>query len=161
MVLCNQYVTTAYVYDSQRDQFLLLYHKKLGKWLAPGGHLNEGEKPHEGVLRELWEETGLEGRFVDLLEGPQVGTLAVPQLPTPFCILYETIPADASSAEHMHIDFVYVLEVDPARSLELCMQEVQQARWIPAEKVGALDTFENVGRVCRAISELSSRKLYR
>ena len=30
-----------------------------GKWTLPGGHLNPGEKPVKGALRELLEETGL------------------------------------------------------------------------------------------------------
>ena len=30
-----------------------------GKWILPGGGLHRGEKPIDGVLRELKEETGL------------------------------------------------------------------------------------------------------
>jgi len=158
MGLRNQYVATGYVYDGQSDQFLLIYHKKLGKWLAPGGHLNDGEEPHEGVLRELLEETGQRGRFVDLLEMPKVGTSSVPQLPAPFCILYETIPASAFDDEHMHVDFVYVLEIESPRTLKLHLQEVEQAKWIAAEEVASLDTFENTRQVCRAISKLHKEK---
>ena len=154
----DQYVATGYVYDSRKDQFLLLYHKKLGKWLSPGGHLNEGEQPHEGVLRELLEETGQRGRIVDPLRRPQVGTRSVPQLPAPFCILYETIPASAKSDEHMHIDFVYVLEVDSPGTLKLCPWEVEQAMWIATEEVEGLDTFENIKRVCLAISDCYQEK---
>jgi len=29
------------------------------KWALAGGHIEEGESPTEGVIRELWEETGL------------------------------------------------------------------------------------------------------
>ena len=33
--------------------------KKGGRWDLPGGHLNEGEDLMEGLLREVYEETGL------------------------------------------------------------------------------------------------------
>lgn len=158
MGLCCHYVATGYIYDSQSDRFLLIYHRKLGKWLAPGGHLNEGEQPHAGALREVWEETGQRGRIVDLREGPRVGTRSVPQLPAPFCILYETIPANAKADEHRHIDFVYVLEVDPFGTLALDEHEVEQARWIASAEVEDLDTFENIKRVCQAISDCYQRR---
>src|SRR5437879_2439360 len=44
--VCNvrphtQYVATGYVYDRHTNSFLLIFHKKSGKWLSPGGHLHE------------------------------------------------------------------------------------------------------------------------
>src|SRR5216683_8452315 len=100
MVLRKHYVATGYVYDRNTDTFLLILQKKLGKWLPPGGHLDKGEEPHKGVLRELLEETGVQGRIIDLLETPDVGTPATAQLPTPFCVLYEKISAELEGEEH-------------------------------------------------------------
>src|SRR6267154_1476348 len=57
----SHYVATGYIYDRKNKHFLLIEHKKLGVWLAPGGHLEEGEEPHQGALREVREEIGLEG----------------------------------------------------------------------------------------------------
>lgn len=37
-----------------------------GHWTLPGGGLEFGEDPLEGVLRELEEETGLSGRILEL-----------------------------------------------------------------------------------------------
>ena len=37
-----------------------------GQWTLPGGGLEFGEHPADGVLRELAEETGLTGRIVSL-----------------------------------------------------------------------------------------------
>lgn len=37
-----------------------------GKWTLPGGGLHRGEAPVTGLLREVWEETGLQ------LDGEQV-----------------------------------------------------------------------------------------
>ena len=38
-----------------------------GRWSLPGGGLEFGEAPEVGVLRELAEETGLEGRVAGIL----------------------------------------------------------------------------------------------
>jgi len=154
MVVISHYVATGYVYDKHTDSFLLLLHKKLGKWLPPGGHLVEGEEPHEGVIRELFEETGVPGRIINLLDIPKVDTPATAQLPSPFCILREKI-ASKEGEEHIHIDFVYVVEINPSEPLDLCSDEVSLAKWVSSEHMHLIDTYENVKQVCRAISSIS------
>ena len=39
-------------------------HKRLGRWMQPGGHLDAGELPESAACREALEETGLEVRHV-------------------------------------------------------------------------------------------------
>lgn len=151
MVMHKQYVATGYIYDREQESFLFILHKKLGKWLPPGGHLHEGEEPHNGMLREVREETGVEGRILNLLKMPEVATRTVEQLPTPFCMLSEIIPAGPNEDEHVHIDFVYVVEIDFSEPLYLCQEEVALAKWVSSEKVEELDTYENVKQVCRSI----------
>jgi len=155
MVSRNHYVATGYVYDRSTDRFLLIRQKKSGKWQAPGGHLHGGEEPHKGAQRELFEEIGVEGRPLNLLETPQVETQATAQLPTPFCILYEKIPAEVEGEEHMHIDFVYVVEIHLSQTLTLRSEEISLAKWVASEDIDHLDTYENVKQVCRAISSIS------
>ncbi len=45
---------------------LLVKHKKLRIWLNPGGHIDEGELPHEAAEREFFEETGIRVEAFDL-----------------------------------------------------------------------------------------------
>jgi 8-oxo-dGTP pyrophosphatase MutT (NUDIX family) len=155
----KHYVATGFVYDRQADSFLLVLHKKLGKWLPPGGHLEDGEEPHTGVLREVFEEVGVQGRIVELLAAPDVSTPTVSQFPSPFCVLSEIIPANAKEDEHIHIDFVYALEIDPSELLKPGEAEVEHAAWFSAEEIGQIDTFENIRRVCAAIRVLTRQKL--
>jgi len=46
---------------------LLVKHKKLGFWLAPGGHVEENELPHQAAEREFLEETGVKTRAVGFI----------------------------------------------------------------------------------------------
>jgi 8-oxo-dGTP diphosphatase len=152
MSIRSHYVATGYIYDQEHARFLLVQHKKLGKWLAPGGHLEEGEEPHTGALREVWEEIGSQGRIIDVLATPRVATPSVPQLPSPFCILAETIPASSREGEHIHIDFIYVVEIDPEQTLQLSEAEILRTQWFTIAEIDELDTFENVRKVCQAIN---------
>lgn len=44
----------------ENNKVLLVKHKKLGFWLAPGGHVEQNELPHRAAEREFFEETGIQ-----------------------------------------------------------------------------------------------------
>ena len=50
---------SAIVVSDAGDKVALHLHKRLGMWLQPGGHIDAGETPAQGALREAEEETGL------------------------------------------------------------------------------------------------------
>src|SRR5687767_8768669 len=91
--------TTFVVYEGRT---LLLLHRKLGKWLPPGGHIDQHELPDVAALREVKEETGLDVALLDV--GSPLGP--VRRLAQPLCILQEQI-----SPGHEHIDLIYVARV--------------------------------------------------
>lgn len=41
----RHFTNSVYVYHPQQEKFLFIKHKKLGKWLQPGGHLEANELP--------------------------------------------------------------------------------------------------------------------
>jgi 8-oxo-dGTP diphosphatase len=47
-------------------ELLLVRHDGVGKWVLPGGELDDGESFREAALRELREESGVEGRIEGL-----------------------------------------------------------------------------------------------
>ncbi len=50
---------SAIVTTAAGTRVLLHRHKRLGLWLQPGGHVDEGESPSDAAVREAREETGL------------------------------------------------------------------------------------------------------
>lgn len=55
--------TAALVLNSERELLLVrrAIQPSVGEWCLPGGFMELGETPEQGVLRELKEETNLEG----------------------------------------------------------------------------------------------------
>ena len=60
----RQYCASAYVIDFENKKVLLMYNKKLCKWLQPGGHIEGKETPEETVIREVFEETGIKIKLI-------------------------------------------------------------------------------------------------
>jgi 8-oxo-dGTP pyrophosphatase MutT (NUDIX family) len=55
---------SALVLEPVRERILLLHHRKLQKWLQPGGHADGDANLAAVALREATEETGIDGMQV-------------------------------------------------------------------------------------------------
>lgn len=73
---------------------LLHRHKRLGRWLQPGGHIDDGELPWEAAVRETLEETGLVGAHPG----------GVPRL--------VHVDVHEAARGHTHLDLRYLLHAD-------------------------------------------------
>ena len=63
-MLERQYCASAYTIDFESKKILLMYNKKLNKWLQPGGHIEGKETPEETAIRETYEETGIKIKII-------------------------------------------------------------------------------------------------
>ena len=52
----RHFTATAFIIDS-KGRTLLLWHKRLNRWMPPGGHIDDNETPEEAARRECKEET--------------------------------------------------------------------------------------------------------
>ena len=124
------------------EKVLLVLHKKFGKWLYPGGHIDPMETPDEAVLREIREETGLEARI--LSDKPielSLGTTRA--LARPYAVLDEFIP-DSKDGDHVHVDLVYVCEpCDPSAPLRPGDGESAHIGWFGPEDFPKLEMFDD------------------
>ncbi len=66
----EQQCASAFVIDPKTKKILLMYNKKLNKWLQPGGHIENYETKKEAAIREVYQETGVKakivGEFIDI-----------------------------------------------------------------------------------------------
>jgi 8-oxo-dGTP pyrophosphatase MutT (NUDIX family) len=94
---------------------LLHLHRRLGRWLQPGGHVDGEEMPWDTATREVLEETGIAARHPE---------------PGPTLVHVDVHPA---ARGHIHLDLRYLLT---APSAPPCPPpgESQQVRWVGWEE---------------------------
>ncbi len=149
--MIRHFTATAFVVHDHK--VLLMWHKRLGRWMPPGGHVDENEKPEDAAKRECKEETGLDVEILgeesaDLFAGnPHEGQM----LKKPLAMLLEEIPASVERNEpaHQHMDFLFPAKLlDPTQAIVLAESEGHEIRWFALEDVEALDEtteiFSNV-----------------
>ena len=105
----DTHITGSAIVVGKRGVVLHL-HKRLNIWLQPGGHIEQGETPAEGALREAREETGLNVQHPD--NGPVLVHLDVHPGPR----------------GHTHLDVRYIVmadDIEPAPSAD----ESQDVAW--------------------------------
>lgn len=129
------------VFVTHEDRVLLHFHKKLGRWLPPGGHIEPNELPDEAATREVLEETGV---LCTLTGGTrmQYDDPALPvQLTSPAGIQLEQIGPD-----HQHIDLIYFATGTPAEPRE-------QVGWFALDELDPLALTEEVRTWCHLAVE--------
>jgi 8-oxo-dGTP pyrophosphatase MutT (NUDIX family) len=131
---------SAIVLDPRRRVVLLHLHRRLGRWLQPGGHIEPDEQPEDAAVRETLEETGVAVQHPD--DGPVV--VHLDEHPGP--------------DGHIHLDLRYLLLAD-SEAPTLGMGETTgdgpgaTLRWIELSEVGGI-TDASLGR---AVDALRSR----
>ncbi|PWU23472.1 NUDIX hydrolase [Candidatus Cerribacteria bacterium 'Amazon FNV 2010 28 9'] len=136
MTLSDQKVKRCLVvagWTVHKGKTLLVKHKKLGMWLAPGGHIEENELPHEAAEREFFEETGVIVRAVDAL--PHIEMKQSRSLPSPFYSNLHTINKHrGDSFCEQHVVFCYFVKVIDISSFSRQEEETDDLRWFTREE---------------------------
>ncbi len=123
---------SAVVARADGSAFLLVRHRKLDRWLQPGGHCDPDDGGVLGTaLREATEETGV-GDLVPALQG------------RPLDVDVHPIPAKGGEPAHLHYDVRYLVTSSEAMG-EPAADEVSEAGWFDLDEALAM-VDESLGR---------------
>ena len=93
---------TASIYVRHEDTVLLVLHKRFNMWVPVGGELEHDERPLDGAMRELREETGISNAVF-----PHLDSAPLPN--TPWGLMaYEEHDAGSKG---WHMNFAFVAKV--------------------------------------------------
>ncbi|HEX3467350.1 MAG TPA: NUDIX hydrolase [Candidatus Elarobacter sp.] len=125
---------SAWIVDPARTRALLTHHRKLGKWLQLGGHVDGDRDVRRSALREAREESGLRSlRFA----GDAIYDVDV-----------HRIPARGTDPEHDHFDVRFAFEADPDEPL-VVSDESHELAWISIDALDRYGADESVLRLAR------------
>ncbi|MEO8433143.1 MAG: NUDIX hydrolase [Acidobacteriota bacterium] len=128
--------------DAGASAFLLVRHRKLDRWLQPGGHSDPtDETTLATALREAREETGL-GDLTPRLGGG----------PLDFDV--HEIPARPGEPAHLHYDIRY-LATSPGEAATGDALEVSGLGWFSLADALALGVDPSLGRALRKAAALA------
>ena len=137
---------SAWIVAADGARALLTHHRKLGRWLQLGGHVDGEQHVERAALREAQEESGMSAfTFAQWL----------PEL-VPLDLDVHGIPARGAEPAHDHWDVRFWLQAMPGQELVLSA-ESNDLRWFTAEELRAATDEESVLRLQRKVAALSAR----
>jgi 8-oxo-dGTP pyrophosphatase MutT (NUDIX family) len=137
----GHFTASGLVVSPDRSSLLLVHHRRLGRWVQPGGHIDPGDgTPLEAARREVLEETGV---------------ATTPLVEALFAIDIHGIPSRGPEPGHEHFDLRFALtgvtdEVTPA-------DEVRDAVWASWEDLGDFEVDDSVARAAMVLRGMTQR----
>lgn len=132
----GHFTASAFVLSPDGETLLLLYHKKLRRWLQPGGHIEPGDIDLEAAARrEVLEEVGL-------------GDLALAHDGI-FDLDVHAIPERGSEPAHQHHDVRYLFRANPLA--ERTPDEMHSLQWVPVDRIADVVSDDSVLRAVRKL----------
>jgi 8-oxo-dGTP pyrophosphatase MutT (NUDIX family) len=119
----GHFTASAFVVSADRRSLLLVHHRKLDRWLQPGGHVEAVDADLiAAARREVLEETGL-----DRLELCREGI---------FDVDVHDFPARGDQPQHEHFDVRFLFRCIDSRNVGIG-DEVHAARFFPLSDLSA------------------------
>jgi 8-oxo-dGTP pyrophosphatase MutT (NUDIX family) len=126
----GHFTGSAFVVDADARRTLMLFHRKVQRWLQPGGHADGDANLAAVALKEATEETGIEGLRVD---------------PRPIDLDIHRF-VSVNEATHLHFD-VRFLVVAPPGAVEQRNHESEALRWVTETELHGLGVHDELLRL--------------
>lgn len=127
-LITGHMTASAWIIDKYATSTLLVHHKKLNKWLQPGGHADGEDDILAVAIKEAKEETGL-----------KTLRLYNKQL---FDIDIHLIPAHKDVKAHFHHDIRFLFIADKEEDY-VVSEESNELAWIPLDKLNEFTSNNN------------------
>ena len=141
-----QFRYTCAIFIIKDDAVLMVRHKKLQRWLPPGGVIEAHETPDQAALREVLEETSLKVRLLGRK------TAALPEVD----LVHPPIHIQVEHNPHgnVNIDFIYYAElINQKDSCKINTDELEEFCWMSQDLINQLIPEEEIKINClRAIN---------
>lgn len=138
-------VASAFVYAKRENKFLVLYHRDLGGYLYPGGHVDSTDlNPLEAAKRETIEETGISEFEIFYFTDDELIPL---EIDTHYIKRNERL----NLPMHHHFDFRYLFIVDQICDVVIDLDESRDYKWVSIDE---LDTYVKSGNIVNRIRDL-------
>ena len=131
---------SAFLISQEMDRLLMIFHKRLGRWLQPGGHVDMSDANLVAAAkREAHEETGVPMESLKLFP-------INPGYSIPMDIDSHWIPSSEKRGEpgHFHHDIRYLFLINADTALSPSQKEVTDINWFPLDHIKQWDGFANV-----------------
>lgn len=138
--LSGHVTASAWILSPDARAALLTHHRKLKRWLQPGGHIDPDDTTIQAAaLREATEESGIPD--LHLLDEDL------------FDVDVHIIPARKTEPEHLHYDVRFLFQ-SPTRDF-VVSEESNNLAWIALDEMGELVNDASVLRMVRKSNRYS------
>jgi len=125
---------STWVVSPDREQVLLMHHRKYGHWFQPGGHADGDSDVYRVALRECAEETGVDPAHIKLIE------------PAIFDVDIHSVPTVGAIPGHDHIDIRFLVEIDDRLAIP-GNNESHEVKWFSLYEVMQMNRFRSTYRM--------------
>ncbi len=130
---------SAWIISEDRQRVLLTHHRKLNRWLQPGGHADGNPDIVAVATQEAIEETGLKSI-----------KLVAPKI---YDVDIHVIPARKQEPEHLHYDIRFLFTADPSEAFVIS-EESNDLAWVRLAELHRYNDERSVLRLAEKSKQL-------